>query len=206
MSVELIHTSDNVLTAPERRALEVHEEVIERGIQTFMEVGHRLQEIRDARLYRERYSTFEAYCKERWGWSRVQAHRLIKASDTVSNLLPTGNAPAPTSERQVRPLTKLKTSEEQYEAWCKAHEIAEEENKPVTGKIVQRAVEEVSKPKDKNESQTISNADVERAVNEGTADKAITWVNEIDLNTHGAKYALNKVINHCNKLLQGATK
>jgi hypothetical protein len=48
----------------------------------------------------------------------------------------------------VRPLTKLKTSDEQYEAWCKANEIAEQENKPVTGKIVQQAVDEVSNVKE----------------------------------------------------------
>lgn len=144
MSVELIHTSDNVLTEPERRALEQHEEIIERGIQTFMEVGHRLQEIRDARLYREQYSTFEAYCKERWGWTRQYASLLIKASDTAARLSTMVDMPAPNSERQVRPLTKLKTTEEQYEAWCKANEIAEEEDAPLTGKIVQQAVDEVS--------------------------------------------------------------
>ncbi|MCX6969608.1 MAG: hypothetical protein NTV93_05555 [Verrucomicrobia bacterium] len=52
--------------------------------------------------------------------SRVQAHRLIGASE-VSKMLPTGNKP--TTESQARPLTKL-PAEKQPEAWSKAVESA----------------------------------------------------------------------------------
>lgn len=66
------------------------EGVIERGLTTFVEVGAALMEIRDSRLYRETHGTFEAYCRERWGWDRTYAHRTIQAAE-VSRMLPMGN-------------------------------------------------------------------------------------------------------------------
>lgn len=82
------------------------ERVIERGLNTFVEVGAALLEIRDNRLYSDGYNTFEHYCRERWGMSRIHAHRLIEAADVTNNLLPMGNI-LPTSERQARPLAGL---------------------------------------------------------------------------------------------------
>lgn len=119
------------------------EQVVERGQKTFIEVGNALAEIRDSRLYRERYATFEAYCQERWGWARRTAYQYISAAEAAQNVRHGTQAP-PTSERQARPLTRLKTSDEQYQAWTRAHEIAEAEQKPVTGKVVEQAVREVS--------------------------------------------------------------
>lgn len=56
------------------------EEVIERGRQTFIEVGVALGAIRDGRLYREEYATFEVYCRKRWGMSATHAYRQIAAA------------------------------------------------------------------------------------------------------------------------------
>jgi hypothetical protein len=81
------------------------EQTIERGLQTFIEVGEALREIRDSRLYLERYDTFEDYLRERWsGMSRSRAHRLIDAADVVE-MLPIGNTPA--NEAQARELVPL---------------------------------------------------------------------------------------------------
>ena len=49
------------------------ETVIESGIRTFVDVGRALLEIRDSRLYRESYPTFDEYCRERWGFGRIRA-------------------------------------------------------------------------------------------------------------------------------------
>ena len=68
-------------------------------------------------LYRATYSTFEDYCRERWGMSRIHAFRLIQAAEVKENLLPIGNIL--TSESQARPLTSL-PSEKQREAWAEA--------------------------------------------------------------------------------------
>jgi hypothetical protein len=75
------------------------ERIIEKGLQTFVEVGNALLEIRDSRLYRQDFKRFEDYLKERWSMSRSYAHRIIEASQ-FSALLPNGNKP--TSEGQAR--------------------------------------------------------------------------------------------------------
>ncbi len=46
------------------------EGVISLGLKTFVEVSHALKEIRDSKLYRQEYPTFDKYCREKWGWSR----------------------------------------------------------------------------------------------------------------------------------------
>lgn len=109
------------LTTTEADRLEACEQVIERGLATFVDVGTALLEVRDSRLYREQYATFEAYCAERWGISRSRAHRLIDAASVTLNLLPIGNIPA--NEAQARELTGL-TPDEQREVWQAAVETA----------------------------------------------------------------------------------
>lgn len=76
------------------------ETVIERGRVTFIEVGEALAEIRDNRLYRETHATFEAYCRERWGWTSRHANRQIEAAEVVATLGPIG--PIPVNEWQAR--------------------------------------------------------------------------------------------------------
>lgn len=84
----------------ERARLAELEAVVERGMDTFIEVGIALAEIRDARLYREQFVTFEAYCRERWGFSRSRGYRLIRAAELAA-MSPTGDI---RSERQARAL------------------------------------------------------------------------------------------------------
>jgi len=79
------------------------EGIIERGLETFIEVGQALMRIRDERLYREAgYSSFEVYCQERWGHRRAWADRQISAMRKVAELDPTGSTPA--NEWQARQL------------------------------------------------------------------------------------------------------
>lgn len=71
----------------EQTRLAYYESIIERGRQTFVEVGTALMEIREARLYREQgFATFEDYCQERWGWGRMRASQLITAAEVVLEL------------------------------------------------------------------------------------------------------------------------
>jgi DNA modification methylase len=75
------------------------EAVIERGKQTYMQVGAALSEIREQRLYRQlRYRTFEEYCRSRWNWSRSYVNRQIRA---YRHLVPLGTN-TPVNERQAR--------------------------------------------------------------------------------------------------------
>jgi hypothetical protein len=95
------------------------EAVVERGPQTFYEVGTALLDIRDARLYRATHGTFEEYCRERWNISKAYAHRMIAAAEVVGNLSPIGDKAA--SESQIRPLAGL-DPEDQRTVWEQAVE------------------------------------------------------------------------------------
>ena len=102
---------------------------------TFYSAGRALRELRDRRLYRSTHSTFGSYCREKFGFGRRHPYRLISAAEVVDNIRqlsltdiqaeteeeiqPTGPQILPTSERQVRPLTKLEPPE-QLKAWEEA--------------------------------------------------------------------------------------
>jgi len=75
-----------VLTDLEATRLTACEKVIERGIASFLETGEALLTIRDNRLYRSSFSTFEDYCKERWGMTSRRAGQLIDAYEVVEAL------------------------------------------------------------------------------------------------------------------------
>lgn len=113
--------TDAALDASEITRLAELETTIERGLHTFVDVGNALLEIRDGRLYRSEFSTFEAYCRERWGMVQRHANRLIAAAETASALGPIG--PIPATESQARPLTAL-PAEMQPVAWQRAVETA----------------------------------------------------------------------------------
>lgn len=120
--------------------LSQHEVVIQRGLKTFVEVGEALMAIREGRLYRQTYYTFEEYCQQRWQLGRNYVNKVILAANVVENL--GTNVPIlPTNESQVRPLTKLETPEEQQAAWQKAVETAP--GGKVTGAHVATVVDEM---------------------------------------------------------------
>jgi hypothetical protein len=104
---------------PERTLAEL-EEVIAAGLQTFVEVGQALMEIRDGRLYRDSHETFEIYCRERWSIGSSRARQLIAAAESVTTVTIAG-LPAPTNERQARELVALLDQpDELREAWARA--------------------------------------------------------------------------------------
>ena len=111
------------------------ENTIKCGLETFMDVGAALLEIRDKQLYRPKYKTFELYCRERWKVSRIHAYRLIESSKVASNLLPVGNI-QPQTESQVRPLTGL-PEKAQRKVWEEAVQSAD--GKQPTAKQVEAA-------------------------------------------------------------------
>lgn len=124
-----------------------HEQVIERGLQSFVSVGNALLAIKVGRLYREAgFDTFEDYCQRRWQISRSRGYQLVTAAATVEALyrdLPETSTtvdipvPLPTNEAQVRPLGMLPTTE-RAEAWTAA--VVEAEGEP-TGEQVQAEVD-----------------------------------------------------------------
>ncbi|WP_392534224.1 hypothetical protein [Nostoc sp. C117] len=100
---------------------------VERAV---FEAGKALAELRDRRLYRSMHSTFQEYCKDRFGFERRHPYRLIEAWAVFDNLMKmcpnwTQNEDdpdivnseqrqiLPTSEGQVRSMTKLEPREQQ---------------------------------------------------------------------------------------------
>jgi hypothetical protein len=112
-----------ILPAAEARQLAECEQVIERGLKTFTEVGRALAEIRSGRLYRAAHATFEDYCRERWSLSARHANRTIEAARVTEILGPIG--PIPSNEAQARELAPLLDQPDQLrETWQRAVESA----------------------------------------------------------------------------------
>jgi len=133
----------DLITLDEKSQLYQCEEIIERGLNTFVDVGNALLDIRDNRLYRQEYHTFEDYCKERWGMERRQAYRLIDASTVVNNVS-NWTQITPSNESQARPLTSLEPKE-QVEAWKRVIETTPEGK--ITAAVVLKAAKEVEREK-----------------------------------------------------------
>jgi hypothetical protein len=125
----------------EEQCLRLHlERKVERA---FYEAGKALRELRDRKLYRSTHQTFEEYCRDRFGYSRRHPYLLMEAAVIVDNLSekcdPMDHIP-PTSERQVRPLTKL-DPDTQCEAWQLA--VSEADGKVPSSRIVKDIVQRI---------------------------------------------------------------
>lgn len=145
---ELAATRDRALTAGETDRLAELEQVVDRGLQTFVEVGTALAEIRDSWLYRATHRTFADYCRERWDLGRSRAYQLIDAAAVVSTIGGHSNGeprePAkigttpPANERQARELVPLKDDEQALvDVW---RQLRDKYGDDVTAEDVRRAV------------------------------------------------------------------
>lgn len=131
------HTAPITLNEAEARECSECEEIIRRGWDSFLEVGFALVTIRQKRLYRDRYGTFDDYCRQKWEFSKTHANRLIEAASVSAILTPIGVKLK--SESQARPLVGL-APQKIPAAWRKAEELAGDGE--VTAKVVRRAAEE----------------------------------------------------------------
>jgi hypothetical protein len=140
------------LTTQETVRLCELERIIQKGKDTFVEVGTALAEIRQSRIYRATWKTFEDYCQERWNFSRVRAHQMIEAAQAVEDVKSSLHG-TPKSSVQAEKLAKV-TPEKREEVWNKANEAAKQEGKPVAARHVEAAVAEVM-PKEAEEDQPL---------------------------------------------------
>lgn len=125
------------LSTHERNDLIVCEAAIDRLRVAFSYAGRALQVIRDGRLYREAYPTFEEYCQDRWEMTRQQASRLILAWPLAERLSPMGDK---INERQVRELLSLAERHGQDAAVTVYQTVAETDGVQVTAAILKGAV------------------------------------------------------------------
>jgi len=124
-----------ILNIDESHELERCEVVIKQGLQTFIEVGQALMTIKEKRLYRIGYKTFEDYCVEKWSISRPRAFQLIEAANVISGLSTIVDI-LPKTESQVRPLTSLEP-EIQKQVWT---EVVKTHGENITAAKVQTVV------------------------------------------------------------------
>lgn len=123
----------------ERRLAEA-EATIERGLATFWEVGSALMQIRDERLYRSEFGTFEDYCQQRWNMSRRRANQLVDAAQ-MGTMVPIEN------ERQARALTPLKEDPaEVREVYAEAERRGDTSSAGLTRVITERHPVPVESP------------------------------------------------------------
>jgi hypothetical protein len=95
--------SDNSRSRAEVEHLDRLEAIVQRALDTDLEVGNALAEINDTWLYRATHPTFEAYLRDRWGISRTRGDQLIQAAEAacqpstgIDSLTPaTGSEPRP---------------------------------------------------------------------------------------------------------------
>ncbi len=113
------------------------EAAISRGMDTFIEVGSALAEIRDRKLYRLGWETFEAYCQERWGLARRTAYNMIESADAVCAIAHIPNVPAIANEAQAREVAAIIKTDGPERAAEILTEVAEDG--PVTAKAIREA-------------------------------------------------------------------
>lgn len=77
------------LTTTETNRLAHLTAVVIGGLDGVFAVGLALREIRDSRLYRLDFETFEDFCRSRFDMDRTYAHRLVDAAEI--KMLPIGN-------------------------------------------------------------------------------------------------------------------
>ena len=140
--------TSTALTKSEQAELIEHEAAIE---SSKANIGGRLKKIRDKKLYRAIYKTFESYLDNRWGISRSRGYELIDVADVTENLRigqsenvrHGGQKATEPNARQARELAKA-PPEEQAEVW---EEVVETTAKP-TAKAIKGVVEERKKAKE----------------------------------------------------------
>jgi hypothetical protein len=124
------------LSLVEESTLEQCERVIAEGIHTFIEVGLALLTVRKDKLYRQKYRSFEQYCRNRWNMSKTHANRMITASTVATQMTPMG-VTLP-NERQARALSQ-DDGDDQPEAWNEVIQTAP------NGKVTAKHIKEVVK-------------------------------------------------------------
>jgi hypothetical protein len=134
------------LSEEKKARLHELERVIERSIQSFLECGRALLQVRDEELYRPLYASFEDYLLKRWAITYTHGASLMRSTLLAERLLagpaePGGDAPLPAdlAESTLRPLQKL-PEPLQIACWRLVNRITE---KP-TGHIVSGIVRVVT--------------------------------------------------------------
>ena len=192
-----------LLLIEEQQELAHCEAVIERGFETFFEIGRAMAIIRDKRLYRAEFSTFEEYCSTRWSLERRHAYRLMDASKVIENVS-NWTQILPATESQARPLTSLEPDQQRV-VWSELLQDAQASGTPITAAKV-RAVVDTFKTQSTQNKEELLQRRLERLEKKmgsepipedqkkrmKALDKGKTVVLNIHKDLHLLKYAMDK--------------
>ena len=114
----------DILSVEERKILNDCEAIIGRNMLGVVEFGQALARIRDLKLYRADYETWEAYVAKRWEIKARTSYQYITAAEIFENVRNCAEtAILPTNESQLRQLARLGDGD-QVQAWKEAVETA----------------------------------------------------------------------------------
>jgi hypothetical protein len=139
------------LTLEEANRLAACEQTINEGLTTFLAVGNALIEIRQHKLYRADYRTFETYCRERFQLKRQRAYELMGAADVVNSLSEISDkdlkTPLPERESHASALSPLPITQRQ-EIWKQVTREGVETQHPITASQIKTVIDrEAGRPK-----------------------------------------------------------
>lgn len=141
----------NLVETP-KSALARCERIIASGMESFIEVGNALAEVRDSKLYEGKYDSFDDYCEKRWEFGRHRGYLLISAAKVMKSV--DNCQHQPTNEGQARELGKApeKDRKKVMAAAAKAAPKDESGEPKITAAGIASAVEDIKakyrKPKD----------------------------------------------------------
>jgi hypothetical protein len=180
--VEVVSEEDLELTLQEQKDLLQLETRVERG---FYIAGLALRQIRDRKLYRQKYKTFEAYCRSRFDFTTIAAHYLMGAAEVVNNLKSKQFVDIfPTKESQCRPLIGL-TPEIQSKVWLEA--VKQASGKVPSARIVKNVLEQTQGKKLNKQPLSKKSAKSKKESKEGLTYKAglgCEWYIKIEQSTY----------------------
>ena len=128
-----------VLSDADQIDLYACEAVVETASSNVFQVGLAFAGIRDGKLYRMEFQTFEAYCRHKWQYGRNYVNRMILAAQLFTHLVTTRHQ-KPDHETQLRPLIGLPLEQAEV-AWENA--VTKAGGRKITAQLVRRTVKEL---------------------------------------------------------------
>jgi len=152
------------------------EAIIERGMQSFVEVGEALARIKEGALYADEFDSFEDYCKVRWGMGYAFAMRHIAASQ-VSTIVETHGLPAPPTIEAAKPLIRVMNEAGHYDSATKTLRNPKAAEKAVVGVMrkVVRAKEKEAAADPEAKPKPITGRDVQKVVSPSASTRKPGW-------------------------------
>lgn len=124
--------------------LKKQEAIIDRCQKAFLEAGQALLTIRDAKLYKVDYDTFDDYCKQRWSMKRSRAYQLIEAVQVQATIADSiDESEQPRNESQFRVLAAV-PEEKRAEVVTKANDTAWADSRHATADDYKQAAKKVT--------------------------------------------------------------